>query len=60
MEWFLLGGFIRPVKPSELIFFTSQLSLMIEIGTPLNLALKAIRDQTDNTAFKEVIDAMRL
>ncbi|MBW2646186.1 MAG: type II secretion system F family protein [Deltaproteobacteria bacterium] len=56
------GGIIRrfgsPIKPSELIFFTSQLSLMLEIGASLNDALKAIEKQTTNTTFKEVIHAM--
>lgn len=48
----------RPVKPSELIFFTTHLSLMIEIDTPMNQALKAIESQTKNTAFKKVIHSM--
>ncbi len=48
----------RPVKPTELIFFTSHLSLMLEIDTPLNQALKAIESQTKNTAFKKVIHSM--
>ena len=60
----LLGGiisfFASPVKQSELIFFTSQLSLMLEIGTPLNSALKAIGNQTENEIFKTVIHAMLL
>ena len=30
-----IHGLIKPVKSSELLFFTSQLSLMIEIETPL-------------------------
>ncbi len=51
----LLG---RPVKPSEVIFFTSQLSLMLEVGTSLNAALRAIAKQTKNPAFKKTISAM--
>jgi len=54
----VLRGLVRPVKPAELIFFTSQLSLMLEIGTALNNALRAIANQTDNPAFKKVIQAM--
>lgn len=50
--------FGRPVKPSELIFFTSQLSLMMEIGTPLNNALRAFASQTQNKAFKDTIQAL--
>ncbi len=48
----------RPVKPSELKFFNSHLSLMLEIETPLNYALKAIENQTKNAAFKKVIQSM--
>ena len=48
-------GFFKPVKSSELLFFTSQLSLMIEIDTPLNLALKSISNQTGNEYFKKVL-----
>ncbi len=51
-------GIVAPVKPHELLFFSSQLSLMLEIETPLNLALKAIMDQTENRKFKDVIAAI--
>lgn len=50
--------FGKSIKPKEVIFFTSQLSLMLEIGTPLKDALEAIRNQTKNTDFKEVIHSM--
>lgn len=56
----IISFFAGPVKQSELIFFTSQLSLMLEIGTPLNSALKAIVNQTENETFKAVIHAMLL
>jgi type IV pilus assembly protein PilC len=56
------GGFLsslsRRVKPLELLFFTSQLSLMLEIGTPVKVALEAAREQTGAPAFKEVIQAL--
>ena len=45
---------IRSVNSSELLFFTSQLSLMLEIDTPLNLALTALREQTENRNFKKI------
>jgi type IV pilus assembly protein PilC len=54
----VLPRFGKPIKPREVIFFTSQLSLMLEIGTPLTNALKAIADQTANPAFKEVLLTM--
>ena len=50
--------FGKPIKPGEVIFFTSQLSLMLEIGTPLKNALEAIKNQTKNTDFKAVIQSM--
>ena len=54
----ILSKIGRPVKPSELKFFNSHLSLMLEIETPLNYALKSIENQTKNTAFKKVIQSM--
>ena len=45
----------RQVTQKELLFFSSQLSLMLEIGTPMNSALKAIANQTENPVFKSVI-----
>ena len=51
-------NFGRSVKSAELIFFTSQLSLMLEIGTSLNKALKAIALQTENPVFRVVIEDM--
>ena len=48
----------RRIKAREIIFFTSQLSLMLEVGTPLTSSLTAIENQTKNPAFKEVIKAM--
>lgn len=57
-----LGGirrFSRRVKPTELIFFASQLSLMLEIGTPLSKALAALAEQTENAVFSEVILAVQ-
>ena len=53
------GGFSiqlgKRVSPKELLFFSSQLSLMLEIDTPVNRALSAISGQTNNPVFKEVL-----
>jgi type II secretory pathway component PulF len=49
--------FGKPVKPGELIFFFSQLSLMVEIGMSLKDGLMNIEQQTENTAFKTVIQS---
>jgi type II secretory pathway component PulF len=46
------------VKPKEVIFFTSQLALMLEVGTPLINGLAALEKQTKNPAFKDVIRAL--
>ena len=51
--------FGRAIKPGELIFFSSQLSLMLEIGTPLTATLRAIANQTKNPALKKIIQAMQ-
>jgi type II secretory pathway component PulF len=45
----------RGISTRELIFFSSQLSLMIEIGTPLNEGLSSIAKQIKNPMFKQVI-----
>lgn len=50
--------FKKPVKSSELLFFSSQLSLMLEIDTPLNIALDSISIQTENRYFKNVLTGM--
>ena len=41
-----------------MVFFNSQLSLMLEIGIPVTNALRAIADQTKNRAFQEIILTM--
>ena len=47
--------FGKSINSKEVIFFTSQLSLMLEIGSPLKEALEAIHNQTKNADFKELI-----
>ena len=37
------------------IFFTEQLSLLLETGTPLHAALQALGSQVDNPAMQEII-----
>lgn len=41
---------------TERLFFTEQLSLLLETGTPLHTALAAIRKQVDNPGMAEIID----
>lgn len=47
--------FGKRVKSWEVTFFASQLSLMLEIETPLPVALKALADEIQNPALKEVV-----
>jgi len=54
----IMRGFVRRVKPREVIFFTTQLSLMMDIGTSLNNALVALSIQIKNPAFKGIIQTM--
>ena len=46
------------IKSTDLLFFTTQLALMLEIETPLNLSLRALRDQTISKGFKQVISSL--
>jgi type II secretory pathway component PulF len=46
------------IKAGEQIFFFTQLSLMIEIGTSLTGGLHALAEQNRNPAFKRVLRAM--
>jgi type II secretory pathway component PulF len=48
----------RTVTSAEQVFFFSQLSLMLEIGTSLTGGLQALADQSGNPAFKEILHAM--
>lgn len=58
------GHFIRlfgkTVKPLDVTYFLSQLSLMLEIGTPLARGLKAAADQTKNPEFAGIIRSILL
>lgn len=51
-------NFSRSISTRELIFFSSQLSLMIEIGTPLNEGLISIARQIKNPMFKKAITGL--
>ncbi|MGD8845615.1 MAG: type II secretion system F family protein [Desulfobacteraceae bacterium] len=46
---------LSPVKSAEVTFFTTQLALMLEVGTPLNLALNAVRRELSNPFFDRVL-----
>jgi type II secretory pathway component PulF len=40
------------------MFFTEQLALLLETGTPLHKALESLRKQVENPAMAEVIDGL--
>jgi type II secretory pathway component PulF len=43
---------------TERLFFTEQLSLLLETGTPLHTALLALRKQVDNPGMGKIIDSL--
>jgi len=53
-----LRRFLPSIRPKEIIFFVSQLSLMLEVGTSQTDALRAIGKETQNPLLKEVVYAM--
>jgi type II secretory pathway component PulF len=55
LRQFRLGS---AIKTKEIIFFYSQLALMLEIGSSLTQSLKAVGAQTKNTVFKEIIEGL--
>jgi len=46
------------IKRSELIFFTTQLSVMLDSGVVLSDALDAIAEQTDEGAYKVIVESI--
>jgi type IV pilus assembly protein PilC len=57
-RWAGLFGSGDKIRTKDIIFFSSQLSLMLEIGTSLVDSLRAIRDQTKNSSFRKVLQAV--
>ncbi len=52
-------GFRQSVKPKEMIFFLSQLAMMLEVGIPLSQSLETISKQVTNPVFFRTISAMK-
>ena len=52
--------FASEKKPAtrDRIFFTEQLSLLLETGTPLHAALQALEKHIDNPAMGKVINSL--
>jgi len=51
----LFSRFLKPASPTEVMFFSSQLALMLEIGTPVTVALRTIAGEMQNEAFKAIV-----
>jgi type II secretory pathway component PulF len=51
---------LPPVKSAEVTFFTTQLALMLEVGTPLNQALTALRRELSNPFFNRVLSEVTI
>ena len=49
---------VRKPGAQDRMFFTEQLSLLLETGTPLHAALQALKPQTRNPAMLAVIDGL--
>ena len=45
----------KRIKRDDVIFFTTQLAVMVDTGVPLDEALDAIARQTENLTFQEMI-----
>ena len=54
-QWLQLLSEKRP-GVTERLFFTEQLSLLLETGTPLHTALLALRKQITNSGMAKIID----
>lgn len=48
----------KPPGPQERMFFTEQLSLLLETGTSLHVALGALRKHVSNPAMAKIIDGL--
>lgn len=56
------GGDLIPrrVKKSEIIYFTSQLAIMVDTGINLAVALEGIADQEQNPTLKRIVTELKL
>lgn len=47
--------FFNRLRKKELVMFTRQLAMLLEVRVPLNTSLKTMREQTSNPILKEAI-----
>jgi len=50
-----LGAPIKKVKRKDVIFFATQLAIMVDTGVPLDEALDAIAEQSEHTGLKALV-----
>ena len=60
IKWSNINEKITPVKIPDLILFTKQFRTMIRAGVPILSLLQVLRDQTENSKLKKIIEAMTL
>ncbi|MBI9082260.1 MAG: type II secretion system F family protein [Desulfobacterales bacterium] len=58
LAWLGQPVFRKGIDAREKIFFSSQLALMLEVGTPLAQAIEALVRQTSNPAFRAVLQSV--
>lgn len=51
--------FRRPVRRTDVIFFTTQLAVMIETGVSLSTALAGLIHQEQNPTFRAILEQLR-
>ncbi len=51
-------SFLNRVGPRDLVFFSRQLSVMVVAGLPLVEALSVLKEQTDNSYLKKVVESI--
>jgi len=54
----ILERFKKQASAKEVMFFNTQLALMLEIGTPLTMALKSVAEEVQNPSFRSAIQTM--
>ncbi len=51
--------FKRPIKRSDIIFFTTQLAVMVDTGISLSSALSGLITQEENPSFRNLLQDLR-
>lgn len=54
----IIDRLFNRISSREVMFFTTQLSLMLAVETPINVALQTIAEEIQNPPFKAAVEAM--